>query len=111
MALQSLRCLRGPNESNSTERRDFSRVADWVRRTRTIFCPHGEPATGSTLLLKNCISTWQVNRQQAPSSGQASTGYAESLDKLKVCINDGVFGLNLISHDSAPRAAGIVQIM
>jgi len=52
MALQSLRCLRGPNESNSTERDGFWRMADLANGTRTIFCPHGEPATGSTLLLK-----------------------------------------------------------
>jgi len=27
-------------------------MADLANGTRTIFCPHGEPATGSTLLLK-----------------------------------------------------------
>jgi len=53
MALQSLRCLRGPNESNSTERDGLWRMADQANGTRTIFCPHGEPDAGSTLLLSN----------------------------------------------------------
>jgi hypothetical protein len=51
MALKSLRCLTGPNESNSTERDGFWRIADQANGTRTIFFPHGEPATGPTLLL------------------------------------------------------------
>jgi hypothetical protein len=53
MALQSHRCLTGPNKSNGTERRGLWREAAHVSSARTIFCPHGEPATGPTLLLKN----------------------------------------------------------
>lgn len=51
MALQSLRCLSGPNDSNSTEQGRFWRMTDQANGARTIFCPHGEPATGPTLLL------------------------------------------------------------
>jgi len=51
MALQSLRCLTGPNDSNSTERVGFWLMAGDVSPVRTIFCPHDEPAAGSALLL------------------------------------------------------------
>jgi hypothetical protein len=54
---------------------------------------------------------WSVITQQFPTSGQTSPGNAVSFETLNVCMNDGVFGLNLISHRSAPLAAGIVQIM
>jgi hypothetical protein len=66
MALQSLRCLRGPNESNSTEYDGFSRVADRASRSPMIFCPHGEPATGSTLLL--LVQVILTSRFRVPSA-------------------------------------------
>jgi hypothetical protein len=62
MALQSLRCLSGPNDSNSTEQGRFWRMTDQANGARTIFCPHGEPATGPTLLLKMQVWFFRFRR-------------------------------------------------
>ena len=90
MALQFLRCLTGPNDSNSTERSDFSRVAGRANGARTIFCPHGEPATGSTLLLTIWVSVLVYRFRRLSTPGQVLQIRSASSRRERVGDVDGI---------------------